>query len=201
MRRLLIALLLAPLSASAEPKMPTFTLSESIPTAYQTEAQGARLLEARLWKQAFTLCELPLRDGEITRSKPAAFALELSARFSCGRLAPPLAARAAGAELIVAGKVMTISPPELERPLSEHSPHWQRATVAVSRVAKGDPSLRTVEIRFPGSTDVAWYGRPRFTVGQQATWLLRRDESGAWTALDPQDVAPASAVEIFAAAN
>jgi len=32
-------------------------------------------------------------------------------------------------------------------------------------------------VRFPGSSDVAWVGTPRFAVGQEATFLLHKDST------------------------
>ena len=194
-RRLLLALLLAPLSRAAADARAPLALSVQTSTCYQTDDQAAPGLEAALWREALRVCDRPVRAGELERLHPSPQVLELRGRFQCDRPSPPVASRFADAELALAGKVVQVAPAEPPRVMSEHAPLWQRATVQVAKVAKGDRSLRTVEVRFPGSDDVAWVGAPRFTVGEQATLLLRRDLAGHFTALDPSDVLPASAID------
>jgi hypothetical protein len=119
-----------------------------------------------------------------------------------------LRARIRAADLIVVGRVETIRPATLaampggRRRVSEHDPDWQEAVVIVETMIKGAaPADQRVVVRFPGSLDVAWRTMPRYAVGQEGTFLLRRDQVsgtptamvagrqvGAYAALSTQDV-------------
>jgi hypothetical protein len=101
--------------------------------------------------------------------------------------------RISGAELVIAGRVIEIRPRAPLPGVSEHNPNWQEAVVGISAVLKGDASLTRVGVIFPASLDVAWTNAPKFQIGQEGIWLLRRDpEPNGYTALDAQDFRPAS---------
>jgi hypothetical protein len=94
-----------------------------------------------------------------------------------------LQARVQAADMIVVGRVEAIRAPTLmtqpRRRITEHDPDWQEAVIAVDTMLKGTPTPRVV-VRFPGSLDIAWHGLPKFSAGQEGTFLLRRDTlSGA----------------------
>lgn len=102
-----------------------------------------------------------------------------------------LQARIRAADMVVVGRVETIRPASLaaipggRRRVTEHDPAWQEAVVVVETMIKGAalPDQRVV-VRFPGSLDVAWRTMPRYAVGQEGTFLLRRDRlSGSPTAM------------------
>lgn len=119
-----------------------------------------------------------------------------------------LQARIRAADIVVVGRVETIRPASLvaipggRRRVTEHDPAWQEAIVVIETMIKGAaPADQRVVVRFPGSLDVAWRAMPRYAVGQEGTFLLRRDRvSGtptamiagrqvtAYTALSTQDV-------------
>lgn len=102
-----------------------------------------------------------------------------------------LQARIRAADLIVVGRVETIRPaalaamPGVRRRVTEHDPVWQEAVLVVETMIKGAaPADQRVVVRFPGSLDVAWRTMPRYAVGQEGTFLLRRDRvSGTPTAM------------------
>ena len=102
-----------------------------------------------------------------------------------------LQARIRASDMIVVGRVETIRPatlaamPGVRRRVTEHDPVWQEAVLVVETMIKGAaPADQRVVVRFPGSLDVAWRTMPRFAVGQEGTFLLRRDRvSGTPTAM------------------
>jgi len=112
-----------------------------------------------------------------------------------------IAARARRADVIVAGRVTEVRAaadlePDPSRAPSEHDPLWHEAELEVEAVAKGElPADRPV-VLFPASEDVAWYASPKLESGQQAVFLLHRqdvpeavrDRHEVFTALDPVDV-------------
>jgi hypothetical protein len=101
--------------------------------------------------------------------------------------------RISEAELVIAGRVIEIRPQAPLAGVSEHNPNWQEAVVGVSEVLKGDNSLTRVGVFFPASLDVAWANAPKFQIGQEGIWILRREsEPNGYTALDAQDFRPAS---------
>jgi hypothetical protein len=87
------------------------------------------------------------------------------------------------AAMVVAGRVEQVRPAELTaaptRPkrITEHDPQWQEAIIQVQDGIKGAQAGEQVVVRFPGSRDVAWVGAPRFTVGQEGTFLLHKDST------------------------
>jgi hypothetical protein len=101
-----------------------------------------------------------------------------------------LRARIRASDMVVVGRVETVQAATLAalpapRRITEHDPAWQEAVIQVETMIKGvAPANQRVVVRFPGSLDVAWRGMPRFTVGQEGTFLLRRDQlSGSPTAM------------------
>jgi hypothetical protein len=104
-------------------------------------------------------------------------------------------ARVTGADLVVAGTVVDVE--DLGVDSIAEGTTWLRATVRVSRVVKGEAGA-TVVIQFPGAGSPRWATAPRYVLGQEAIWILRRPSaepkmrsiraSGAWVALDPDDV-------------
>jgi hypothetical protein len=102
-----------------------------------------------------------------------------------------LQARIRAADMVVVGRVETIQPASLaampggRRRVTEHDPAWQEAILVVETMIKGAaPADQRVVVRFPGSLDVAWRTMPRYAVGQEGTFLLRRDRvSGSPTAM------------------
>ena len=113
------------------------------------------------------------------------------------------------AAMVVAGRVEQVRPAELTaapaRPkrITEHDPAWQEAIIQVQDAIKGAQAGEKVVVRFPGSSDVAWVGTPKFAVGQEGTFLLHKDSTTgsplsviagrsvpAYTALHRLDVLP-----------
>jgi len=90
------------------------------------------------------------------------------------------------AALVVAGRVDQVRPAELaaatanRRRIWEHDPQWQEAIVQVQDGIKGAQAGEQVVVRFPTSLDVAWVGTPRFTVGQEGTFVLHKDSTSGW---------------------
>ena len=100
------------------------------------------------------------------------------------------------AEVIVEGTVRAIKivPREKRSGEFEHDPEWRQATVIARSVIRGG-DLREVDIYFPASRDLVWYGAPQFRVGQSGTWLLHHAElegrrERALVALNPLDFQP-----------
>src|SRR5207253_5805161 len=87
------------------------------------------------------------------------------------------------AAMVVSGRVEQVRPAELAaarpRPkrISEHDPDWQEAIIRVEDGIKGAQAGEQVVVRFPGSRDVAWVGAPRFSAGQEGTFLLHKDST------------------------
>ena len=111
-----------------------------------------------------------------------------------------LNARLSQADLVVMARVTSVKPSAerarqpRERP-SEHDPDWWQATVQVESVEKGQSTARQVTVYFPHSDDIRWFASPKFKVGQDGFFLLRRtrDEKlkvDGFTALHPLDFQP-----------
>ena len=116
------------------------------------------------------------------------------------------------AAMVVEGRVEQVRPAELawaggapahRTRISEHDAQWQEAIIQVQDGIKGAQAGEQVVVRFPTSLDVAWVGTPRFTVGQEGTFLLHKDSTTgspetviagrsvpAYTALHKSDVLP-----------
>jgi len=170
-------------------------------------------------------------DHRPAEAVPAAVATAAAAGNPVQNLATRDAhARFEQADLVVAGTVRSVSLSNLEpparrltaavtpeggaaiaRPISEHDPLMHQATIDVAVVHKGAHRGKTVTVQFPGSTDVKWYGAPKFRVGQEGFFMLHRGEArqsarpetraaavaaspgvpaAAYTALHPADFQP-----------
>jgi hypothetical protein len=145
-----------------------------------------------------------IAKGETAPKKQIASALQMMEDRA-------LVERIAGAEFIVVGKVSSVrAAAETLRPhpISEHYPYWREAIIEVESALKGDPTTARIVVRFPGSDDVAFRSTPKFKVGQEGIWVLRRDlrpgapkallegkETEAYTAQDPRDYLPKSRLE------
>ncbi len=81
--------------------------------------------------------------------------------------------------MIVVGRVEAVRAATAQtgpgRRVSEHDAAWQEAVILVESAMKGGQAGQRVVVRFPGSLDVAWRATPRFTTGQEGTFLLRQD--------------------------
>ena len=110
--------------------------------------------------------------------------------------------RISDADLVVAGKVTKIerlNETKMGR-ISEHDPQWEEAIIKIDSVLKGDKALKTVTFRFPGNTDIAFVGVPKFKVDDQGIWILHatkeaKGERAYYTALDPLDFQPMSEID------
>lgn len=99
-------------------------------------------------------------------------------------------ARLDNADVVVSGRVKSISLPEepaggpaltaiadrttRRAPVSEHDPMWREAEVEVDDVHKGKHSKKTIVIRFPASRDVMWRKAPKFHPGQEGYFMLQK---------------------------
>ena len=106
-----------------------------------------------------------------------------------------LKARADGALLVVAGKVLEVKTLERVGVRSEHEPDWAQALVQVESVEKGALREKTVAVDFPQSTDERWLLSPKFKTGESGIWFLRHQANvglpeNAWSALSPLDFQP-----------
>jgi len=104
--------------------------------------------------------------------------------------------RFAAADVVVSGRVgeLRADPPsgprgKIQLPVTEHDPQWREAVVLVTAVHKGRRVPRSIRVRFPASTDVAWARAPKLHAGQQGTFLLKRDAAG-YTIIDLVDPTP-----------
>jgi hypothetical protein len=108
----------------------------------------------------------------------------------------PLLDRLAAAQLVVVGKVTVVRPvppPAVAAAdaainggegtrASEHDPDWHEAIIEVDGVPKGQLAAagnKTVNVVFPASKDVLWYQAPKFSVGQDGTFLLHKAPANA----------------------
>jgi hypothetical protein len=97
-----------------------------------------------------------------------------------------LVTRVDDADLVVSGRVTSVSLPEGEgagapgaqspRRLAprEHDPHWREAVVEVSQVHKGEHPGKTVVVRFPSSHDRMWFSAPKLAPGQEGHFVLHK---------------------------
>jgi hypothetical protein len=117
--------------------------------------------------------------------------------------------RVTGADLIVAGTVVSVE--ELGLDGIAEGTTWRRALVRIASVLKGEAGAEAV-IQFPGIGSPRWAAAPRLVLDQEGVFILRRPSreprlskvkvSGAWVALDPNDVhAPSSLARIEALAR
>jgi hypothetical protein len=133
------------------------------------------------------------------------------------------------AEAVVTGKVLTVRPlpqPKLRalaavkqnesKPPSEHDPKYREAVIEVADTLKGNiPSKKVVAI-FSSSKDVRWYNSPKLVEGEQATFILHKQQvkneaernalltataaevsdGQIFTALDPKDIQPVNSEKV-----
>lgn len=92
-----------------------------------------------------------------------------------------LKARIQAAAMVVVGRVEQLRPMEYATPparpkrFTEHDPNWQEAIIVVDEGLKGATPGERVVVRFPSSRDVAFVATPKFTAGQDGTFLLQKD--------------------------
>lgn len=82
--------------------------------------------------------------------------------------------RAAEAKSVVAGVVRQVVHVSAgaERPITEHDPLWNDATVEVHERTGAASATGAITVRFASSRDVRWHTAPKFTVGDRGVWLL-----------------------------
>lgn len=104
--------------------------------------------------------------------------------------------RLRSADVVITGKVVSIRKPPLapNRRISEHDPDWRQAVIEVEAVDSGPPA-KQVLLLFPASRDVRWRNAPKFSVGQEGTWILHQHQfpelrTPGYVALDPLDFHP-----------
>lgn len=83
-----------------------------------------------------------------------------------------LVSRLSRTQLIVLGRVVTVTKAKIQEGVSEHVPDWHEAEIEVEKVLKGTHSDQTIRIMFPKSDDVMWYTSPKFKQGMEGIWLL-----------------------------
>lgn len=102
------------------------------------------------------------------------------------------------AELVIVGTVREVRDPVGGRKVpggTEHDPRWREAILRVRSVEKGRPESPTVTFLFASSRDVHWGDAPKAREGQEAIWLLRREQKPGLlgrdlVVLDPLDALP-----------
>jgi len=127
----------------------------------------------------------------------------------------PEPAHFADADLVVAGKVVTVRVPQgspraqrragaIPSSITEHDPVWREAVIQVDDVLKGAKNAKRVTVRFPDSSDVMFHGVPKFETGQEGYFMLHKGEAiksaggrgqknkslDTYFALDAQDFQP-----------
>src|SRR5712692_10423365 len=90
--------------------------------------------------------------------------------------------RIQAADMVAVGRVKAIRPATRavagDAPkalVSEHNADWQEAVIEVESGIKGAQANQEIVVRFPGSLDAAWYGVPKFKLGQEGTFFLQKD--------------------------
>jgi hypothetical protein len=104
--------------------------------------------------------------------------------------------RLASADVVVTGKVISVRrvPRPPGQPISEHDPDWHQAVIEIDSTERGLPA-KQVNLIFPASGDVRWRNTPKFSVGQEGTWILHQNNlaelrTPGYLALDPDDFHP-----------
>jgi hypothetical protein len=114
----------------------------------------------------------------------------------------PLRERAASAELIIEGHVTASAPADPNAvQKSEHDPNWWIARVAVDSLVKGGgKAVKSVEVLFANSEDIAWHKSPKLHEGLRGIFLLHSVKETdrppkvnrlMYQATDPLDFLPA----------
>ena len=106
--------------------------------------------------------------------------------------------RLSQADLVVMARVTSVKPSVVrarQPRISEHDPDWWQATIRVESVEKGQSAARLIVVFFPHSDDIRWFASPKFRVGQEGFFLLRRTRDAklkvdGFTALHPLDFQP-----------
>ena len=100
--------------------------------------------------------------------------------------------RLKSSELVIAGKVIKISNPEKLKVDTEHDPYWSIAEIQISSVEKGKWESKTISIQFAASRDVMWERSPKFKVGDEGIWLLRRkpNQENQYSITEQEDFYP-----------
>ena len=152
------------------------------------------------WKFGESVAVRAVRQEALTRAHVAALAQ--GGNPVENKATRDLQERVTDADLVVSGKVITVSLPATaatvasaapspvrgsRRPVSEHDPKWREAVIAVDRVHKGTRGGDHVTVRFPASTDVGWFKAPKFEAGQQGYFMLRK---GVPAPATPQEAPP-----------
>jgi hypothetical protein len=70
--------------------------------------------------------------------------------------------------------------------ISEHDPDWHRATIQLDEVVKGPNDAKEVQVLFPESDDVRWYGIQKYKEGQQGIWLLQQGKTQSQRGIPPK---------------
>jgi hypothetical protein len=156
------------------------------------------LANAWLYGESIAVVEVGREMGDID---PAALRKYINAETEVAR-DEVLSDRIASADVVVTGTVTetrTVKPID-PATVSEHTPFWGEATIQVTTVEKGSLSTSDVVVVFPQSRDIKWHQAPKFHVGQQGIWILRKqriegmDREG-FTALDALDFHTMHALE------
>lgn len=106
----------------------------------------------------------------------------------------------ASAEAVIHGRVTEVHRAHnAARRFSEHDPDWWIARVEILRVIKGNHEGH-IDVRYPNSRDVRWYLAPKLQEGQEAIFILHRDDERVGDAslalLHPNDLIPAETEEL-----
>jgi hypothetical protein len=85
-----------------------------------------------------------------------------------------LTARLKTTEMVVIGKVVSVKKSQNQPSfISEHNPEWLEAEIEVSSSLKGNKPDKIVFL-FPGSEDELYMNSPKFKVGDNGIFLLRK---------------------------
>lgn len=172
-------------------------------TLYSQRPQGLKagqraVFFTRSWLYGETLAvvEVGRQVGEAGKMKDQIAAA--NERIADQRLAD----RISRAQRVIVGKVTKTQPArrtDRRKVETEHDPDWWEAEIAVQSVEKGTSREKTLTILFANSNDEMWIDSPKPKPGQEAIWILQRDQKEkGWpvlrmpglTALDPLDVQP-----------
>jgi hypothetical protein len=132
--------------------------------------------------------------GEVAR-RPAAEAQRIASAATPGAVALARAQRhAEAADAVVVARVARIEDVDDWRG-SEHDPGWKRATLALSRVERGDVPPGELAVLYPSSHDVLWREAPKPQPGQEGVWILHATEGelarhAPFQLLHPEDFQP-----------